>query len=390
MYNQIIGGNSRLVRSINRSTISQADISRITRLNKSTVSSIVFELLEANLLEEEFVQDNNVGRNPVQLSLKLNSYFVGAINFDTNIIRIAILDIDGKISVQKEFVPSKITPEECVKESMSKLALLKKQLGIEFLEGIGVTISGLIDPKTGYVLVASNLGWKEVNLGDLFRKYQNGSKIIRFENDAEASALAELWFGSGEITQYANFVFLSVGAGIGSGIVINRKVIEGVSYAAGEFGHITIFENGKRCVCGGEGCWEAYASDRATGKRYLEMKNIKEYDKAFFKIQDVLNAAQNGDELAINALKETGKFLGIGIANVIKALDPPAIVIGGRILQSWDLIYPEIMEGLSKRSFFGLEKQVKILPSSLTERPRLLGAATLALEDFFTDYKIIK
>ena len=89
-----------------------------------------------------------------------------------------------------------------------------------------------------------------------------------FENDAEASALAELWFGTGTIKNYSNFVFVTIGAGIGTGIVVDRKVVEGVSFASGEFGHITLFDKGEPCVCGSDGCWEAYASNRATIKRF--------------------------------------------------------------------------------------------------------------------------
>ena len=96
------------------------------------------------------------------------------------------------------------------------------------------------------------------------------------------------------------------------------------------------------------------------------------------------------DRYAIEAVKETGNYLGEGISNILRALDPPAIVIGGRILQVWNIIYPEILNGLSRHSFFGLEKKVKILPSSLSEKPRLIGSATMALNEFLRDYKITK
>ncbi len=359
---KVIGGNAKLVRNINRAAIlnlirerqpiSRVSISKITKLNKSTVSSIVSELLENDYLFEELVADSNVGRNALQLRLKVGRYHVGAINFDTKVIRVAVVDISGKVISRDEFIPVGNSPTEYVADALKCLKKLQKNQNITELEGTGVTVAGLINPEDGYVHVAPNLGWKDVKLGDLFRSYQKDIKTLKFENDAEASALAELWFGHGAIANFSNFVFLSVGAGIGTGIVINRKVIEGVSFAAGEFGHMTIYEQGESCVCGNNGCWEAYASDRATGKRYLKLKNNKENQKDFFKVQSVLDAAKENDEIAIQAIKETGKYIGIGIANIIRTLDPPAIVIGGRILQAWELIYPEIWEGLSKRSFF--------------------------------------
>jgi predicted NBD/HSP70 family sugar kinase len=398
--NKIIGGNAKLVRNINRAAIlnlirerqpiSRVNISKITKLNKSTISSIVSDLLENGDLVEELVADNSVGRNPLHLTLNVEFNHVGAVNFDTKIIRVAIVDIGGKVVLRDEYRPLSNSPEEYVSQSVKCLNKLKNRLGITDLKGIGVTIAGLIDPNKGYVIVAPNLGWKDVKLGDLFQKYETRTSIIRFENDAEASALAELWSGNGMIKNYSSFVFVSVGAGLGTGIVINRSVIEGASHAAGEFGHMNLLESSEPCVCGNTGCWEAYASDRATVKRYLIRKKMKQDESMLIRIQDVILAAQNKDEVAIEVLKETGKFLGMGIGNIIRALDPPAIVIGGHILQVWDLVYKEILKGLSKRSFFGLEKRVKILPSSLVEIPRLLGAATLALERVFNDYKITK
>lgn len=394
----IIGGNSKLVRSINRSAIlnlireqqpiSRIRISRIMGLNKSTVSNIVSELLEEDLIYEEVVSDQNVGRNPLDLRLKLGSHFVGAINFESKILRIAIADIDGTIRKKEEFDSLENDPEYRVKQAVKKLDNLMRKLGIDNLVGVGITVAGLIDPKTGYVIVAPNLDWKNVELGKIFKRYKK-EMTFYYENDAEASALAELWFGKGDIKKYSNFVFVSIGAGIGTGIVIDSKVVEGRIYAAGEFGHIPIFERGEPCVCGYFGCWEAYASDRATVKWYKRRKNINDEDQKITLI-DVLKAIKNNDEDALKVLKETGSYIGYGISNIIRALDPQAIVLGGRILQVWDLIYPEILKGLSHRTFFGLEKNVKILPSSLKERPRLIGAATLALKEFFNDYRIIK
>jgi len=393
----IIGGNAKMVRSINRATIlnlirerqpiSRVTISKVIRLNKSTISNIVAELLDKEYLVEELVSDNNIGRNPYQLRLNPDRHFVGAINFDTKLVRVAIINLNGKVVSQKEIQSTIETPEEYVKEAMNRLNQLKSHLSINSLEGIGVTISGLIDPVDGYVMFAPNLQWKDVRLNELFQKYDKSKTLFRFENDAEASAVGELWYGKGQIKMHSNFVFVSVGAGIGAGIVIDNKVIEGVSYAAGEFGHMTIHENGDKCICGNSGCWEAYASDKATLKRFLERKKIK---SAEILIDDVYQAVQDGDRDAIDVLKETGRYLGEGISNILRALDPPAIVFGGKILKVWNIIYPEILSGLSKHSFFGLEKRVKILPSSLDERPRLIGSATLVLSEIFRDYRIIK
>ena len=397
---QIIGGNSKLVRSINRATIlnlvrerqpiSRINISKITGLNKSTISNIVSELLEDEYLVEELVSDSNIGRNPFQLRLKLDRYYVGAINFDTNLIHVAIVNLNGKVLKQEECYDSALSPDEFVKKALNRINILKEKLSIKKLEGIGVTISGLINPVNGHVIVAPNLGWKNITLSELFEKYDKNKTPVRFENDAEASALGELWYGKGEIRKHSNFVFVSLGAGIGTGIVINHNVLEGDSHAAGEFGHMTIHENGIKCVCGNKGCWEAYASDKATLRRYIIRKKISAEGKKKLLIDDIYMAAQNGENDALEVLKETSSYLGEGISNILKALDPSAIVIGGRILKVWDIIYDEVLNGIAKHSFFGLEKRVKILQSSLSEKPRLIGSATMILNEIFRDYRITK
>jgi len=180
----IIGGNSKLVRSINRATIlnlirerqpiSRVIISKITRLNKSTVSNIVSELIREGYLIEELVSDKKIGRNPLQLHLNQGRHFVGAVNFDTKLIHVAIVNLNGKILKQIEIQNSVVTPDDYVKRAIKKINQLKSELAIKTLQGIGVTISGLIDPVNGHVSVAPNLGWKDVKLKELFRKYDNG------------------------------------------------------------------------------------------------------------------------------------------------------------------------------------------------------------------------
>jgi hypothetical protein len=165
--NKIIGGNAKLVRNINRAAIlnlirerqpiSRVNISKIMKLNKSTVSSIVSELLENEYLVEELIADKNVGRNPLQLRLNAGRYYVGAINFDTRTIRVAIVDISGKIIGEEKYFPASNSPEEYVSTSTNCISKLKERLTINHLEGIGITVAGLIDPNDGYVIVAPNL-----------------------------------------------------------------------------------------------------------------------------------------------------------------------------------------------------------------------------------------
>jgi N-acetylglucosamine repressor len=393
----IITGNAKVLRSVNRGMIlnmiremqpiSRINIAKLTGLNKSTVSSIVSELLNEDLIYEKVSEEPNVGRNPLNLYLKLNKYYVGAINIDSSITRFAVADIDGSIKGTSSINTESKDGEKFVHQCINELGRLSKKLKIDKLEGIGVSIAGIVDPKNSIVNFAPNLGWEDFNIGEVMRKYLPDVKNITIGNDAKSSALAELWFGSHEIN-LSNFVFLSIGPGIGSGIVVENKLIDGEYQASGEFGHTIIYEGGELCTCGNRGCWEAYASDRAIVKRYAIRKHSEAGQAVDFMVQDIINLAKKGDELAIEILKQTGYYLGLGIANIIKAIDPHAIIIGGKITQVWDLIYPDIMKVVMQRAFFGRKKNIKILPTSMKVRPRLLGAATLAIKEIFDGYKI--
>ena len=211
--------------------------------------------------------------------------------------------------------------------------------------------------------------------------------MITIENDAKASALAELLLGKNRINP-ANFVFLSVGAGIGAGIVVDNHILSGSSHAAGEFGHVTILEGGETCSCGNKGCWEVYASDRATIRRYLGDKKMSTDQGSQISISNIIELAKKGDASAREAMMKTAQYIGLGIASIIRAFDPEVIVIGGIITQNWDMVYPQIMETVNKRGFFGKQRNTTILPTSLPGNPPLLGAAALSIRKIFTDYRI--
>lgn len=395
---ETISGNSTVVRNINRSMIlntirnhqplSRSKIAEITGLNKSTVSSIVAGLLEEELIFEQIKIDQSIGRNPIDLSLKLGKNLIGAIAIDAAITRFAIVDINGSVLDTSFIKTNSKNREQCTQQCLNELKSLCKKLNIDTLKGVGVSIAGIVDSKNLIVNYAPNLGWEDFKIGDLIRKYMPDLEILTVGNDAKCSAQAELWFGVHD-THLSNFVFLEIGPGIGSGIVVGNKILDGEYHASGEVGHMVIYEDGELCSCGNNGCWERYASDSATVKRYIARKYNKLEKLSDLTIDDIIDLANNGDDIAKEVLSQTGYFLGLGISNIIKAIDPHAIILGGRITRAWDIIYPEINDLVKKRAFYGEKKNLFILRSSLKVRPRLLGAATYAIEQIFSDYKIM-
>jgi len=396
-HERVISINSTVVRNINRAAIlnvirenqpiSRAKIARLANLNKSTVSSIVAGLLDEDLVGEEASRVQTVGRSPIDLRLKTGKHLVGAIYFDSAKTTIAVVDIDGSLKLSEEIKTEPNQPERFVARCLEGLQSLRKRFHLSTFMGVGVAVAGIVDSTQAKVVFASDLGWENLDLGKIIATHCPDAGSITVENDAKASALAELWFGKHEANP-VNFVFLYVNRGIGTGIVIDRRVLNGNSHAAGEFGHMIIVEGGEACSCGNQGCWGEYASDRATVRRYLGATKALGSPSSDIVIQDIVKSAKNGDAAAKDAILQTARYLGFGIANIIKAVDPEAIIIGGQIIQVWDLIYPSIIETVHQRGFFGKQRNTAILPTSLSNSPPLLGAAALSIRRIFTDFRI--
>lgn len=392
-----ITGNVKVVRSINRAMIlnlirtkqpiPRTEIAKITGLNKSTVSSIVSSLLQEDLIYEELTNDQNVGRSPVNLFLSKNRYHAGAINIDAETTSLAVVDIDGGIkgtsALRTDAGNMKAFLEVCTKE----IRRLCNENNVEALEGIGITMGGIVDSNGPVISFSPGLPWENINIREVISRGWPELKIISIGNDAKSSALAELWFGSAAV-RLSSFVLVSIGSNISSGIVIDDRLLEGGARASGEFGHITIIEGGKVCECGNRGCWEIYASDRATLKRYGEKASSKEVRREEVSLQRIITLAEEGDPFAVSTLKETGYYLGLGITNIILSIDPEAVILSGGITRAWSIIYPEIMKVVKERTSSGRERNIEILPSSLSERSRLLGAATLVIKEIFDYYRI--
>jgi predicted NBD/HSP70 family sugar kinase len=396
-HGQLTSINAKVARNINRAIIlnlirerqpiSRSAISKVTGLNKSTVSNIVAGLITEDLVTEQLSRNQEIGRNPFDLRVRTGSHFVGAVYIESSKTQLAIVDIDGLIKGMTEIKTDEQHPAEFVAHCIEELDKLRTEFRVHNFRGIGVTVAGIVDSAQSKVVYAPNLGWENLDLGQIIRKLVPKIESITVENDAKASALAELLLGKHGVTS-SNLVFLSVGYGIGAGIVLDNHILGGNAHAAGEFGHMTIVEGGDPCSCGNSGCWEVYASDRATVNRYAQVKQMSPDQASKVLIQQVVSASIDGDSFARKEITKTGQYLGRGIANIIRSFDPELIIVGGAITQAWNLVYPEIMETVNKRGFFGKQRNTTILPTSLSGNPPLLGAAALSIRKIFADRRI--
>jgi predicted NBD/HSP70 family sugar kinase len=389
--------DAKVARNINRSIIlntirrrqpiSRAEISEITQLNKSTVSSIVEGLLDEDLLVALPDRGGKVGRNPTNLTVKHGKHFVGAIALDAPCTRVAIIDIDGTIKARDEIWTKAVSPESLLPQCISRLESMRSTLGPHRFHGIGASVAGIVDAAKSQVIYAANLGWSNVDLGAVIREFAPQVETVDVENDAKASALAELLLGTHSIVA-PNLIYLLIGAGIGAGIMVHGRILSGTSHAAGEVGHMTVVDGGEQCKCGNKGCWELYVSERAPVRWLADARQSGSPAHAPQALSDVVDAARAGDEDALSSLRLWGQHIGVGIGDMISILDPEVVIVGGSITQIWNMVGDEIDSSARGRGAFTKQRVTTILPTSLNDSPALLGAAALSIRRVFADYRI--
>jgi N-acetylglucosamine repressor len=243
----------------------------------------------------------------------------------------------------------------------------------------------MVDRKTRRIIHAPTLGWRDVEIRESLAAATG--LPVHVENSGKACALAQMWAAREDSAAVGDLVFVSVSDGIGVGVVVNGEVLRGHHNIAGEFGHVPLSIDGPRCPCGATGCWEAYISNLATLSRYFG-RNLRESkpvpaEVAAFTVEDLIIRARAGDAKAIAALESTARYLGLGLASIVNAVDPARIYIGGEIVAAWDLIEPAVRAGLSERALSPDAAKTEIRTVTLDEHPRLRGAATLVAAPAF-------
>jgi predicted NBD/HSP70 family sugar kinase len=373
-----------------RQPISRIDIAEWTGLEGSTVSKIV-----ARLLENEYVYEDGVGTASPQggrkrrfLHLNPHKAYAVGVDLEPHHHMVALADFNGRIlrSVTVDYQADPQASLEAVARTIKKL--LQSHEASERVEGIGVSLIGLVDPKEGRVLAGESLGWgDDVPVGSILRNSLNLDLPLYFENGSRLAALAEIWLGKHTTHGSQDLVFMEIGEGIGAGIVIQGQLYHGSLHGAGEFGHISLDPNGPACSCGGRGCLEMFASDQATIARYSELcrteGNPGEIEGGVT-IEEVVSRSLRGNPRAIEAIRQTANYLGRGLIPVIYSVNPEVIVLGGAITKAWDIIYPEIRRLLASQVTRFYSSHVLIIPSTLEAKPSLMGAIAMVLARTFS------
>lgn len=262
------------------------------------------------------------------------------------------------------------------------IKILKDILLKNNIIGIGFGVAGLIDRKNGVAIGSPNI--PVINGFPVKKTFEEEFSLpIVVENDANTYAYGEKWVGTGK--DIDNFALLTLGTGVGGGIIYKGELFEGTA----EIGHMVIEPQGRLCTCGSFGCLESYTSGRAIIDRTISSLEkgtksiLKECcDGNFYKITPVhvYKAAFEGDNLSREVFREVGQYLGIGIANVVNIFGPDAVILGGGLIGAWDLFIEELKKEFSKRAFKSLSAHLEILKTTLKEDGGSIGAAGLVFK----------
>lgn len=362
-----------------RSPISRAEIARETALQRSTVSAIVDDLRESGLIEDIGTGDSTGGRKPTLLKLKTGTPVAIGVDVTPQKTTVAIADLSGHVIEQDTFPSSADISfmSEQIIERVSRYALKYPESEFE----VGISVPGIADQTLGKVLFIPYFNWRDWNIAQQITEKTRFPATI--ENDANAVALAELWFGHEKIRKTRNFITVLVAEGIGTGVIFDGQIYRGEKGAAGEFGHMIVGVDAPvDCSCGSRDCWEAHASERAIIFRYQKLLRESNLSKESVDIKQIVALANNGEAQAIQALKETARFLGIGISNLIIGLSPQAVIVSGIITEAWDLVVNEL-QSMANRSVRTDLPKTTLSISSLGDTPTLMGALSLVLAKKF-------
>ena len=365
-------------------SISRAEIARTTSLTRTTVSDIVSDLIDENLVIEIGVGSSIGGKSPILLSLAEDSRFLIGLDLAYNQFYGAIINLRGKI---KKIVNLPIN-NRVGDESLAQVYAIIDQLMLDPyrpLVGIGIGTPGLVNAKAGVVVNAVNLDWKNLPLASLLESRYHLPVFVL--NDSQAAAMGEYTYGEGRRSGN-NLVVINVRHGIGAGIVINNQLFQGDGGGAGEIGHVVVVpEGGLPCRCGNHGCLETVASAQAIVRRAQELAAVSNdafqvSDPESITFSTIEQAFSAGDPLARQVILEAGYYMGIAISSLIGTLNIQKIVLSGDMTRFGKPWLDIIRETVARSSLVGLAQETQVEIGQLESNRIVLGATGWVLSNY--------
>lgn len=348
--------------------ISRADIARQSGLQRSTVSLIVEQLIRERWACDTPVVNWTRGRRPTLVRLNDDLRAI-AIDVRPNLVNVGVIDLSGRLHTRIDIPVEPGTPVSVsqIVDTVNKVREINRSC---LIEGIGISISGRVDPSSQRLVFAPNLHWADF---DLRAAIQSEVGLpVRMENAANACLIAARTFG--HLAGIRNIVLVSISEGVGAGILANGELVTGDGGRAGEFGHVPVDPHGPRCACGRYGCWEVFASCNAALRYYREL----EPDHHDITFRELIRNAEDGDSKAVRAIHEHATQIGRGLGMVIAGLAPGIVLISGEITTAWARYGAAIESEAAHATITG--PLPHILPAEGGELARLKGAAALEFE----------
>jgi glucokinase-like ROK family protein len=384
-------GNRALIRAINSShvlnaiknygLVGRAEIARRTGLSPATVTAITARLISQNLVLEKSAGDSSGGRPPILLAINPRGRYVVGIKLTEDHAVCALTDLEASVIAKSSTALSEHDPAGVVDDLVQMVNTLIRQQGLpkKQLLGVGVGLAGVVDADQGVLRQSPIYGWKDVPLRLMLQ-----SKLrvpVYIENDVNTLTMTEKWFGHGQGLDH--FLTVTVGRGVGLGIVVNGQFYRGHAGGAGELGHIVIDPDGPLCACGKRGCLETYVGDPGLVRMAQEAGLGGKKSSLVEDVSELLALAQNGNKTAQEIFAQSGRILGRGIANLINLFNPKNIIISGEGTRSGDLLFGPMKESIRQNTMPGLfdPDTVQIAPWGDDAWAR--GAAGLVLREVF-------
>lgn len=379
-------GNRDLIRSINRSILlnvikTEGEVSRValahmTGLSAATVTTITGQLINEGLVFEKATGDSTGGRPPIMLALNPRGGFVIGIKLMEGKAVGALTDLNATI-LAKDSVPLRDKEVDTSVETLISLVnrlvvaggIKKKQL-----MGVGIGLAGVVDFTAGIVRQNPIFGWKDILLRELL---ESRMKVpVYIDNDVNTLTLSEKWLEPGKPED--NFIVITLGRGIGMGIVINGQIYRGKGGGAGELGHIMVQQDGLLCDCGRRGCLETLLGDRALVAEAQQKVAADVSD-----LDDLITRMNSGNAEAAMIFTRAGKLLGRQIANLVNLFDPKLIIISGEGIRMGDVFFSAVRSSFKEGVMPGLEQDTEIRVNSWGDDIWALGAASLVIAEIF-------
>lgn len=369
--------------------LSRARISSRTGLNRSTVSSIVSQLIQEKLVREIEFQKDKLGRPGMLLELSPDGACAIGVEIGVDFVSIMLADFAAKPIWRKRVA---LDPEIGQSAFINRAGnLIQKALNQAREKGsrplgIGVGVPGLVDVQQGELVFAPNLKWSHVPLRQVLMERFDMPVFV--ENDANAAALGEYYFGVAR--EVENFIYLSADVGLGGGIILGGKLFRGNGGYAGEVGHMAFDPNGASCGCGRRGCWELLVSPRvvvqnirATLRNGADslIRELVNGDLDHLTFDQVIEAAQADDPVALSALQDVARWLGIGIANLVNTFNPELVVLGGGLARASQVLTPVIETTVCANALERPRQALKIAISAYGSEACIVGAAAIVLDE---------